>query len=406
MTPQIVVLYYLVWTSKSKSHKAHNSRKLTLSNPLDQSFVEDLSSANEDPSLPKHVRLRDYVASQIESGAFKPGMALPSENWLATSLSMSRSTVRQAFSALEHEGLIRKVHGKGSFVQEDAREKLNLGQDLFALVVPETEASFYPSLQSSFAAEAAKYSSQILVCNTHDDIQRQGNTILQLIDLQVAGVAIVPPTDPETPLYHVRQLQRQGIPVVCCSRMIRGAQAPLLAMPFEEIGYAAGEKMTQAGHKKIGFLGSTQGEAVQAYEQGLRRSLSKKQRLQVYCGHSIQPFHQKTYEQEIANALSNWFQQPSPPTAIFCSFDSLAELAYLQLTQNGIRVPQDVSLVSFGGTVRGTGLASRLTAITIDEVKMGEQIIQLLQKMRQGSLPFTHCEIQPITIGFSAGETL
>ena len=50
-------------------------------------------------------------------------------------------------------------------------------------------------------------------------------------------------------------------------------------------------------------------------------------------------------------------------TAIFASFDSMAELLYLLLQQMSLRLPEDVSLVGFGGTVRRRAIASRLTSV-------------------------------------------
>ena len=42
---------------------------------------------------------------------------------------------------------------------------------------------------------------------------------------------------------------------------------------------------------------------------------------------------------------------PAPITAIFTTFDSVAELIYLLLMSLAVRVPEDVALVSFGGTL-------------------------------------------------------
>jgi GntR family transcriptional regulator len=58
----------------------------------------------------------DYLLEQIQTGAFKPGGALPSERELAEGFGMSRGTVREALQALEQAGLVRILHGKGAFV--------------------------------------------------------------------------------------------------------------------------------------------------------------------------------------------------------------------------------------------------------------------------------------------------
>ncbi len=365
----------------------------------------ELPVSLDSENQPKYERLRDYVVSQIEAGILKEGAAIPSENRLSETLQIARSTVRQALAVLEREGLVRRVHGKGTFIHEQARSRLRKGQDLFALIVPETEAAFYPSLQRSFEGAAAELASQVIVCNSNNDVDRQGNTILQLMDLHVAGVAIIPPTMPATPAYHVRQLQQHGMPVVCCSRPVLGVQVPLLAIPFEEIGQRAGEEIRKAGHRRVAFLGSMQGEAVQAYERGFRKAMGSDTIVLAYSCQT-RPALQQEQEVEITQILDQWLQHPTPPTAIFCSFDTLAELVFVLLTQRGVRVPAEISLIGVGGTFRGAGLSHRLTSVTLDEVGMGQAAIQLLNQMRQGVLPIDHPEKQAICIGFSPGGTL
>ncbi|UUO04929.1 LacI family transcriptional regulator [Blastopirellula sp. J2-11] len=354
---------------------------------------------------PKYEQLRDFVAQQIEQGQLPAGEALPPEARISETLGIARSTVRQALSTLEREGLIRRIHGKGTFIHEQARQRLQKGQDLFALIIPETSAGFYPSLQMSFEEAAAGFHNQVIICNSNNEIDKQGNSILQLMDLNVAGVAIVPTTNPPTPAFHVRQLRERGIPVVCCSRPIEGVQAPLLSIPFEEVGSEAGKLIREAGHQHVLFLTGTKSDAGTAYEIGFRQALGPRVQVETYYGTNPNP-DVTIQEAELAAELERQFAQPAPPTAIFASFDSLAELAFVLLSRLGLRVPEDVSLVGFGGSRRQGALTSRLTSITVDEAKMGHEAIELLEQMRAGALPLTCHEVRMMPLGVSEGRTL
>jgi GntR family transcriptional repressor for pyruvate dehydrogenase complex len=55
----------------------------------------------------------------ILSGEFPQGTRLPSERQLASQLSVSRASLREAMSVLETMGLVRIEHGRGTFVSED-----------------------------------------------------------------------------------------------------------------------------------------------------------------------------------------------------------------------------------------------------------------------------------------------
>ena len=62
-------------------------------------------------------QIRDWMLAQIESGAWPPEFKLPPEPDLAKERGVSRSTVRQALTALEQSGLVVRVAGRGTFVK-------------------------------------------------------------------------------------------------------------------------------------------------------------------------------------------------------------------------------------------------------------------------------------------------
>lgn len=77
--------------------------------------------------------LYDY----IDSLDLEKGNKLPPENTIAQNYGVSRVTVRRALDELEQEGLIIRIHGRGTFVNPQSRQfKINLGisQELSRLV--------------------------------------------------------------------------------------------------------------------------------------------------------------------------------------------------------------------------------------------------------------------------------
>jgi GntR family transcriptional regulator, arabinose operon transcriptional repressor len=369
-----------------------------------QTLVLDL---HQDRSAqPKHERLRDYLVAEILAGRLKPGVAIPSENALVGQLGVARSTVRQAMSSLEEDGLIRRVQGKGTFVEADVRRKLRRGQDLFALVVPETREGFYPSLLRGFEAAAADIHHQTIICNTDNDVVRQGDIILQLLDKEVGGVAINSSDAAPTPAYQIRQLQKHGIPVVFCHRGVEGIVAPLLAIPFYDVGYLAGKVLAERGHRRVALFGCHRAASMQASEQGLNDALQ--------AGGSVVPIQSLCVEERPANvreqlvwaSLQQMFAVSGCPTAIVCTFDSLAEVIYLRLQRLGLRVPEDVSLLGFGGKWREGAITQHLTSVVVDEIATGQQAVALLHAMRSGLRPIDDDTRITMELSLSEGETL
>jgi GntR family transcriptional repressor for pyruvate dehydrogenase complex len=60
----------------------------------------------------------DQFQEQVVKGAWKPGEKLPSENELASSLGVSRVSIREGLQRLVTLGLLETRHGEGTFVKE------------------------------------------------------------------------------------------------------------------------------------------------------------------------------------------------------------------------------------------------------------------------------------------------
>lgn len=65
--------------------------------------------------VPKHVLLRDAIAELVR-GELGPDAAIPSERELMATYGVSRATVRKAIDSLVNDGLLRRTHGRGTFV--------------------------------------------------------------------------------------------------------------------------------------------------------------------------------------------------------------------------------------------------------------------------------------------------
>lgn len=79
------------------------------------------------PSL-RH-RIADGLRERLEAGEFVAGTRLPSEPELARRLGVSRSSLRAAIALLEADGLLRRMHGSGTFVTERPLLRNDLSQN-------------------------------------------------------------------------------------------------------------------------------------------------------------------------------------------------------------------------------------------------------------------------------------
>jgi len=81
-------------------------------------MIETAKSLSPLSSVPLHSQLSDLLRGRILDGEYAPDSQMPSESELGAMFKVSRITVRQALGDLQKEGLIFKIHGKGTFVSK------------------------------------------------------------------------------------------------------------------------------------------------------------------------------------------------------------------------------------------------------------------------------------------------
>ncbi|MFE6735014.1 GntR family transcriptional regulator [Microbacterium sp. NPDC057650] len=79
-------------------------------------MAESLEAIDRHSAAPMYDQLRQLIIDGIERDGLQPGDPLPGEHRLCAQYGISRTVVRQALAQLEHEGLVERVKGKGTFV--------------------------------------------------------------------------------------------------------------------------------------------------------------------------------------------------------------------------------------------------------------------------------------------------
>ena len=71
---------------------------------------------NHSSMQPIYEQIGDQIKEKIMHGILKADTPLPSVRTLAKELKVSALTVKKAYDALEEEGFVTTIHGKGTFV--------------------------------------------------------------------------------------------------------------------------------------------------------------------------------------------------------------------------------------------------------------------------------------------------
>src|ERR1700712_3280472 len=100
-------------TSRAMSRQAVS--KLTVLKPAERELSSSVLPISPQPL---YAQIKELLRSRILSGAYVPLSQMPSEHELCMMFHVSRITVRQALGDLQKEGLLFKLHGKGTFVSK------------------------------------------------------------------------------------------------------------------------------------------------------------------------------------------------------------------------------------------------------------------------------------------------
>ena len=361
-------------------------------------------------SRPKYQMVRDRFHADIRAGLFAPGQVMPTEHHFAQSLGVSRSTVRQALAELEQDGIIIRKPGRGTFVATEQQIKSRSQLNVFALIAPRLREGLYPSLIHGFEEASANSDHQVLISNSGNDAARQGDLILQLIDRQIGGVALVPVTVGKTPEYQIRQLQEHRIPVVFCHRPVNGVEAPCLTWEGRDVGKLAAKSLLEKGHRRIALLVSHRQPKINDAIEGLRESFIEAGI--DAAGVNVVEYGSPVFlpPDETARAIHTTLAEllggPNPPTAILCSNLVDAEQVYLHAADFGLKIPGDLSLIYFGGAWRPHGIAQRLNCIAVAEHEIGIRAAEILEEIRSGNRPIDSNEQIMFPVSLLPGETV
>lgn len=364
--------------------------------------------------------LADQLRKALDRGVLERGDRMPTIRQLTEETGLAYNAVNRAFAILQNEGLLVSRKRAGTFVaegpaadeasrkQEDRESKVRV----FALVGPELSTGFYPTLQKGLGAAAGKAGYQIIASDTGGDVGIQADTIMQLMDKSISGVALVPTTLGAPPVHQIRLLQKQGIPVVLLHRGIEGVSAPQIAIPAERVGEQAAQQLIDHGHTQVAYCTSQRVGSAIGYEKGFRRTLEGASldlpESRIFSG-DFKLFDKETYaacEAELANWFGRLMASDDRPTAVFTSFESLGEILYLVAMQLGLRIPDDLSIITVGGADRTGAVVRRLASITLDENKVGSLAADLLNQMNAGSRAIDDAEVFAVEIGFDFAGSL
>ncbi len=355
----------------------------------------------------KHRQVREFVLDRILTKKLKVGDALPTEGLLAESLSVGRNTVRQALGDLVSEGYIRRIPGRGVFVAREVQKSRESSMGVFGLILPDVRGSLYPSLIKGFGEIAGRSGHSIAIYETGGDVIGQGDAILQVIDRRVVGAAIVPNSLHGIPNYQLRQLEEHGIPLVLCHRGVDEVRAPVITWSWAEVARLAAQEIVKLGHRRVAFVACLRHRYSELYEKTFRQTIAE-HGVELSANHVLYNdcLLKPACDDEARRELKAMLLSPQRPTAIFASDLGVGERVYHEAMHLGLRVPEDLSIVAFGGKWREGSIREQLATVAVDEVELGRIAARVLGGLEANQEMLEQYRQTVLPLEFIAGRSL
>jgi|GEM_PF-1073389 len=167
------------------------------------------------------------------------------------------------------------------------------------------------------------------------------------------------------------------LPFVCIDRSFGGHFINSVTIDDNIGNYQAISHLKELGHTKIGYITSQQAYGAYEHREKSFYSMMQKLDLEVHEDHIFKlDFFQKDLQKNFIK-LSQTRQ--NLPTAFIAANDIMALSVIFALTQQGLRVPEDVSVIGFDNSDVCFMTSPHLTTTHADWERLGELAIERLQ---------------------------
>lgn len=252
---------------------------------------------------------------------------------------------------------------------------LSYGQQKdIALILPNITNQFYMQTMLGVGDVLVKQGYHLNLCNTVRSAKQERAFLRQLYDKGVKGV-ILSSVDENADT--IDEYARKGMKFVLLDQKISKLECSGISFDSREGARIATQHLLDQNHTAIAFATLpmnrwTRMEMYKGYQSALRAAgLSVSRRL-VYERRPEEVPNYSNLELEAGCMIAQEFlRNGCPATAIVCINDMLAIGIIRTLMQNGVKVPEDVSVVGFDDIPFASIFMPALTTVHCSAVEMG-----------------------------------
>lgn len=308
---------------------------------------------------------------------------MPSIVDVAREAGVSTATVSRAINTPEKvaQKTRRRVNAaieKLQYNPEENRSTLSAAlTHMILIIIPDFSNMFFSDILSGMNESALKNGYSLLVAASNSIIERERELVKLLDKRQADGVIFL------SPLLSDEELKRISFryPLVQCCEYSETSALTHVSIDNYDACRTAMEYLISLGHRKIAMLSST------------NRFISTKQRESAYKaalsehGIDLIPGLQRRGTYSFFSGYENMRQllkHPQRPTAVLAVADTVAAGAMRAISEAGLRVPEDISVIGFDNVDLCSMITPTLTTMSQPRKRLGMTAVELIMEKISG----------------------
>jgi LacI family transcriptional regulator len=262
------------------------------------------------------------------------------------------------------------------FVRNESARQLRAGRSrTIGLVVLDVANPFFTDVARGVEDEASMSGLSVILCNSDEKLPKETRYLELLEEHRVQGILITPVAGADERLV---RLQRRGTPVVLVdSRSPSGSQC---SVAVDDVlgGDMAVSHLLELGHERVAYVGGPS-----SLRQVADRMDGAVRAVQRAGGNADDLIMIETAALNVAagqRAAAAIADTPAAqrPTAAFCANDLVALGLLQEMTQRGLRVPDDLAIVGYDDIEFAAAAAVPLSSVRQPRQQLGRTAAQLL----------------------------
>ena len=278
---------------------------------------------------------------------------------------------------------IRALAAQMGYVPDSSAQGLRTRTTkLFGLVVPATTNPVFARMVLAIEERAYELGYDLLIAHTLNKPDREEQVLRRLLSRRVDGLFVTPVYRFEAEARIYKEIAARKVPTV-----LLGPPAPFCKnFPGVEIeeqiaSYNVTKHLLGLGHKNIAyFTGPTAAPWAHDRFEGYRRALREA---------GLQPDDKYVFQsgntiEDGVNAALQMLNENCQPTAIQAVSDLVAIGAATTLLQQGIRIPEDISVAGFGNILVAEHFRVPLTTVSQPKLRLGLAAVEMMMGLIRG----------------------